>query len=105
MQPQHHIHPARIAIREATPADIPALEAIAALDSQRLPAGPLLLAEIDGYVEAALPVAGGRSIANPFAHTASAVALLEQRARQIREVELPHELRHHRTDLAHLRAA
>jgi len=75
----------RLMVRLAEPADEAALRQIAALDSSRLPKGQLLVGEIGGGIQAAVPVAGGRAIANPFVRTAELVTLLELRAQQLRE--------------------
>lgn len=72
-----------------------AIERLAELDSARTPSGPLLVAAIDGRLLAALPVAGGRAIADPFARTAELVALLELRVAQLNR-------RHRRTRFARL---
>ena len=73
-----------LSIREASIADAAALDALAELDSAHAPRGRVLVAEVDGAVVAALPLDGGRAIADPFRHTAEAVALLEARAAQLR---------------------
>lgn len=73
-----------VTIRLASSGDTPALARLAALDSADLPRGPILLAEAGGMPVAALPVQGGRSIADPFQHTAALVELLELRAAQLR---------------------
>jgi hypothetical protein len=73
-----------VSIREATLADGRAIDALAALDSSRRPAGRMLVAEVDGDIVAALPLDGGHAIADPFRHTAELVALLELRAAQRR---------------------
>jgi hypothetical protein len=58
-------------IRLATVDDDAALRRIAAIDSQRpLANGPVLLGELDGTPQAALPLVDGRLIANPFVATA-----------------------------------
>ena len=75
-------HP--IAIRESTAADRPELERLASLDSGHLPHGPLLVAEIHGKIEAAVPLGDGRPLADPFHPTAELVDLLETRAAQLR---------------------
>ncbi len=72
-----------ITIRRSEQADRPAVARLAALDSKRPPRGDLLVAEIAGDVVAAVPVAGGETIADPFRRTAELVALLELRAGQI----------------------
>lgn len=73
-----------ITIRPSRPADEPALVALAALDSSRLAAGPLLVAEEDGELRAAIAVESGRPIADPFKRTVELIALLELRAEQLR---------------------
>jgi hypothetical protein len=67
-------------IRPAYPDDAAQLERLARLDSQRPLAAPGLVAERDGRILAALSVAGGRAIADPFAPTADLVALLRLHA-------------------------
>jgi hypothetical protein len=62
----------------------PAIERLAALDSAPRPAGPLLVASVDGVARAALPLDGGPVIADPFERTDSLVALLRVRAAQLR---------------------
>ena len=57
---------------------------IAALDSQPQPEKPTLLAEVDGHIVAAAPLAGGRSVADPFELIADVVELLESHARTLR---------------------
>jgi hypothetical protein len=72
-----------LVIRPAYPDDHAALERLARLDSQRPfigRGGPALVAERDGRILAALSVADGRAIADPFAPTADLVALLRLRA-------------------------
>jgi hypothetical protein len=73
-----------VSIREATLADSPAIDALASLDSSRRPHGRLLVAEVDGSVVAALPIDGGRAIADPFRRTSGLLALLATRATQLR---------------------
>jgi hypothetical protein len=65
-----------VVLRHATAADARALRNLAALDSRRLPAGPFLVAEIDGELRSALSVSDGAVIADPFRHTAHLVELL-----------------------------
>ena len=78
---------AGVTVRMATDDDAPALARVAALDSAAVPEGPALLAEIDGMAAAALPLAGGAAVADPFRRTAAAIELLELRAAQIRPRE------------------
>jgi hypothetical protein len=71
-------------IRHADPIDEAAIARLAQLDSAATPEGELLLAERGDEVVAALPLAGGRPVADPFTRTVEAVELLTLRARQLR---------------------
>ena len=73
----------RITIRRSAPGDGAALNALAVLDDRDWAGGPALVAEVDGTLEAALPLDGSGSFADPFAATAEVVALLELRAAQL----------------------
>jgi hypothetical protein len=75
----------RVTVRLAEPTDYEAIVRLAGLDSARVPTGDLVVAELAGSIQAALPVYGGTAIANPFVPTADLVKLLELRARQLRE--------------------
>ncbi len=86
-----HIEP--LIIREAQPTDVAALERLAALDSGRVPSGRLLVAEADGKIQAAVPLAGGPAIADPFRSTTASVSLLGLRAAQLRGLRPPPEVR------------
>jgi hypothetical protein len=74
-----------ISIRLATPDDAPALARLAALDSSEAPVGPVLLAEREGELQAALPIATAHSVplADPFVATGELVALLRLRAARL----------------------
>jgi hypothetical protein len=89
--------PANYVIRHATPTDDQALRDIAALDSQRPLAEPVLIGQIDGRPAAAISLADGRVIADPFVYTASLTQVLPLRARAIdahrRRPSLPDRLR------------
>jgi hypothetical protein len=61
-----------------------AIERLAQLDSARRPSGPVLVAAVGGEPVAALPLAGGPAIADPFQRTAELVSLLELRVAQMR---------------------
>ena len=76
--------PANLTIREAHETDGHAVDRLATLDSAAPPLGALVVAEIDGDLVAAVPVAGGPAIADPFRPTAEIVHLLELRAAQLR---------------------
>ncbi|MEA2308482.1 MAG: hypothetical protein QOG41_1812 [Thermoleophilaceae bacterium] len=75
-----------VAIRPARRADADAIERLAQLETAERPQGEMLLAERDGEVVAALPLDGGRPLADPFRRTAGAVELLALRARQLRRI-------------------
>jgi hypothetical protein len=81
-----------VVIRAATPADSAALVRLGELDGNRsagqLLAGAaaehaVLVAEVDGSLEAALSLDGGLAIADPFRRTALDLQLLSIRARQL----------------------
>ncbi len=57
-----------------------------------MPDGGLLVGEIDGVLAAALSLASGGAIADPFRPTAALLELLAQRARQLRGETLPAKL-------------
>ncbi len=76
-----------ILIRAATAGDGPVLMRLAALDSQPVPFGPTLIAEIDGTPRAALNLRDGAVVADPFARTAELVQLLEVHAANVVEAE------------------
>jgi hypothetical protein len=76
--------PATITIRPAYADDQASLSRLAALDSAAgVPTGPLLLAEVDEQLRAALSLADGSVIADPFFATLDLVALLRTRATAI----------------------
>jgi hypothetical protein len=69
-----------VLIRAARGSDGPALARLAALDSARVPAGDLLVAEADGVLVAARSVHTGAAVADPFRPTSDVLALLALRA-------------------------
>jgi hypothetical protein len=69
-----------ITVRPAYADDAAALRRLAALDSATVPPAPLLVAEVDGELSAALSLADGRAIADPFRPTAHHVELLRTQA-------------------------
>jgi hypothetical protein len=71
-----------VVIRRVT-GDAPAVARLAALDSERPSKGDHLVAEVDGDAVAAMPLGGGRAVADPFRPTAAVVALLSARAAQL----------------------
>ena len=75
--------PDQVTIRRADPDDAAALAQLAALDCRPLPAGELLVAEVDGRLWAAVPISSNVSIADPFRPSAGLVRLLRMRAAQL----------------------
>ena len=59
------------------------MEQLAGLSERPVPAGPLLVADVDGHVLAALPLSGGEPFGDPFRNTIEAKALLSLRAAQL----------------------
>jgi hypothetical protein len=83
-RPAHGPIDGAITIRYAFPDDAGALVRLATLDSRELPPPPLLVAEVDGVAWAALSLADGAAISDPFRRTAGLLELLEARAVQLR---------------------
>ncbi|HEX8075693.1 MAG TPA: hypothetical protein VF545_12015 [Thermoleophilaceae bacterium] len=69
-------HDEKILIRASTAEDAVALHRLAALDSSLPLRGRALVGEVNGSIRAALPLDGGRAIADPFAESAHVVELL-----------------------------
>ena len=69
-----------ITIRPAYADDDSSLVRLATLDSATVPAGPLLLAEVDGELRAALATDHGTVVADPFFPTVELIALLRKHA-------------------------
>ena len=69
-----------VRIRYARPGDHAALGLLAELDSATIPAPPLLVAELNGELRAALSMVDSAAIADPFHPTAPLVQLLRRRA-------------------------
>jgi hypothetical protein len=87
-------------LRLCKAADDPALERLAALAEQPVPFGRLVVALCDGDLVAAVPLAGGRALTDPFVKTRHIVPLLEMRAAQLRQPDartplFPRFLRRH----------
>jgi len=72
-----------IVIRRARPGDADAVARLAELADRPTPRPPLLLAEADGRLVAALSVASGDLVADPFVATQDVSALLRLRADQL----------------------
>ena len=69
-----------ITIRPAYADDHRSLFRLAALDSAEVPRAPMLLAEVDGSLRAALSLDDGATIADPFFPTLHLVELLRAHA-------------------------
>ena len=80
-------HTDGISIRRLGAEDLAAVDRLAQLDSRRRPQGALLGVVIEGRLVAAISLATGDSIADPFTRTAELRALLELRAAQLRRRE------------------
>jgi hypothetical protein len=70
-----------ITITHSTESDSRHLWRLAALDGQRAPRGPALLAYVDGELRAALGLVDGQAVADPFHPTAELVEMLRLQAR------------------------
>jgi hypothetical protein len=70
-------------IRHTGTSDEAALRRLASLDSTTAPPPPLLIAEVDGEIQAALSLWDGRTIADPFRKTEALIELLTLRAAHI----------------------
>jgi hypothetical protein len=68
-------------------ADDPELERLAELEGRPVALGRLVIAVVRGRIVAALPLAGGHALRDPFVRTEHLVPLLELRASQLREPE------------------
>jgi len=76
---------ASLLLRPATTADAAVLADLAALDGARPLTGDVLLAEVDGRPAAALELATGRTVADPFvrAERLRAVLLVQARPQRV----------------------
>jgi hypothetical protein len=72
-----------LVIRVATPLDDAELHRLAALDSSRPLAGPVIVAQSDGRIDAAIALEDGRAVADPFRPTAGLVEVLRARAARL----------------------
>jgi hypothetical protein len=72
-----------VLLRLTTIGDAEAIERLAALEGMLEPDCRCVVAEVDGTVVAALPLRGGKVMADPFRRTAHLVPLLELRAKQL----------------------
>jgi hypothetical protein len=88
-RPAHSPAVGGVVVREANGRDAAPLERLAQLDSARVPAAPMLVAEVDGELRAAISMADGAVIANPFARTHDLVAMLQTRAGHLPTAQRP----------------
>ena len=72
-----------VTLRIGSLADQGPLARLAELDSAAPPPLPVLLAEVDGQLRAALALTGGAVVADPFHPTADLIDLLHARATQL----------------------
>ena len=68
-----------IVIRQAREADAGKLDRLAVLDSAQLSSGPFLIAEVGGEAKAAVSIADGHAVADPFFPSAQLVELMRVR--------------------------
>jgi hypothetical protein len=86
---QEHLHRLAaweqpVTLRLAGVTDGAALDRLAQLDSRPLPPGPILLGERNGWIQAAISLATGELIADPFRRTAELCELLRCHAGELR---------------------
>ena len=70
---------------DRTDADAAQLAELAERDTRQVPEGPVLGAEVDGRLVAAISLTSGELIADPFRPTSELQALLRLRASQLRQ--------------------
>jgi hypothetical protein len=75
-----------VELRLCSVSDDQALADLAMLSGRPVPPGRLVVAIVEGRLVAAVPLAGGQTLADPFERTEQLVRLLELRAAQLREV-------------------
>jgi hypothetical protein len=75
-----------IAIRAARPGDAAVIRRLAQLVDRTVPADPMLVAESDGLVVAALSLSSDGVVTDPFRATADLVELLHLRAAQLHAI-------------------
>jgi hypothetical protein len=78
-----------VTLRLATADDDEAIARLAALYDRPIPTGPLLLAEVDGELQAALNLSGVQELMEPYLPTAALVELLALRAKHLRDQMTP----------------
>jgi hypothetical protein len=82
-RPPHVCSGSVISIRLAGHDEDAAIERLAQLSERPVPAGRSLVAEVDGEVRAALPLASGPMLVDPFHPSSEVLELLSLRASQL----------------------
>jgi hypothetical protein len=77
-----------VVIRPAAQADTGAIARLAEISERRPPSGPVLVAEVDTEIVAALPLDGRYVLSDLFRQTGDVVQLLELRSEQLRAAQL-----------------
>jgi hypothetical protein len=77
----------KVTIRPARAADLGDLTRLAELSERRLPTGPVLVAEVESELVAALPLEGGPLLSDLWRPTHDVAQLLELRSEQLRAAE------------------
>jgi len=87
-------HPSNspIVIRAARDGDRQGLRRLAERDSSRVPEGELFVAEVDGEIRAAIAIASGAVIADPFHRTVHLLGMLTLHASRVRSARGPGRL-------------
>lgn len=80
---------AAVTLRSGFPDDAGALARLAALDGAAVPIAPVLLAEVEDELRAAISLIDGAQIADPFHPTVALVHLLRARAAQLQRPDAP----------------
>lgn len=78
----NHDHASELTIRRSRTSDAPAVRRVAARDSAAVPSEPLLVAAVGGEIRAAMSLADGAVVADPFYPSADLVAVLRVYAGQ-----------------------
>jgi hypothetical protein len=77
--------PPALTLRVAPPEDLSRIARLAALDSSRPPESPVLTAELDGEICAAVSLVDLHTVADPFRPTTQVRAITLARAQQLRQ--------------------
>jgi hypothetical protein len=72
-----------VVLRLCGVSDDPQLDELASFDGTQIVPGRYVVAEVDGRIAAAMPLAGGDVVSDPFRRTAHLLPLLRMRAEQL----------------------